>query len=825
VSVGITTSLSGFISTAGLTIDASGEVGYGSDSYYYYLEWSTNGGASYITKDQDNGTSRAAISLSFVTGALALGTTCKVRLRYRSYSSYSGWGDYETLQEITVIATAVPVAPTVDSTATGYHDLTPVLDWGDVTGAQTYDIEYGTIDGTPEVTSLPDSTYTLPTQTPGAEVSWRVRAVNGNGTGAWSSTWTVDILDVPSTPTLSLPEDSATSQAVKPTLTWADGGDESNAASSYKVYLDNSNGSTLVSTQSGLTYVPNASLNYNTVYSWTVVAVNEAGQSSPATIISFTTVAVTVGEPVSQTDFTRRLMAISGNGFYYEDDDGQMRRLYGLELDLTEKIMMCAAYNSVFIANGSDKKVVDFVSAKLDLSAIPAGADRPFNGDKLTGDAGAQMSVTHWPGGKVVYGVMLTTDSFVGTETLVLNGVAITPDVGATAETYGSPFWYYDWQEDEPAVNTNMPANSSVVFLYGGRIVLLDRNLWYMSEAGDPFNFSYAADNANSAVAGVPTEAGKIGDQLIGGFPFKDGYLVLGCVSSLWVLTGNPMAGGSQQELTRAANMFSATSFCYGDTDGNDEAYILGTNGIHRINADWSVENLSIPMIPNLVEDLQLNPNDHRVSMAYDKKRHGVEINIAVIATGETTAYWFDLRTKGFFPETIESSIAPSSLHYYDAQAEDKRDVMVGCVDGVIRRYDATQKYDETGWTFAENKKAISGEVLIGPIQISNSRNFYAILDRLSFVLAGGSSGGSQADTDSVAWDICVANTAEDVLEKAVAGDFFTSGTITGAGRARDTRPRIAGVFAAIKLSNVTVDETWALEEVLAEVSDGGRIR
>lgn len=88
----------------------------------------------------------------------------------------------------------VPTAPTLSAPANAavLDDTTPEFSWQAVPGATSYDIEIrATLTGTPTATGITGTTYT-----PGADLSnvvvysWRVRAVNAAGAGAWSVTRT-----------------------------------------------------------------------------------------------------------------------------------------------------------------------------------------------------------------------------------------------------------------------------------------------------------------------------------------------------------------------------------------------------------------------------------------------------------------------------------------------------------------------------------------------------------------------------------------------------------------------------------------------------------
>lgn len=88
---------------------------------------------------------------------------------------------------------AVPDAPalTAPANAAVLDDTTPEFSWQAVPGAVTYDIEIrATLTGTPTATGIAGTTYTPSALDAFTAYSWRVRAVNAVGAGAWSATRT-----------------------------------------------------------------------------------------------------------------------------------------------------------------------------------------------------------------------------------------------------------------------------------------------------------------------------------------------------------------------------------------------------------------------------------------------------------------------------------------------------------------------------------------------------------------------------------------------------------------------------------------------------------
>ena len=96
--------------------------------------------------------------------------------------------------------------------------------------------------------------------------------------------------NLPGAPTLVAPADAAINQSVAPLLTWT-AATAGGVPAAYNIYLDTTDGSTLIGTSTTTSYTPTTALNWNTTYYWKVTASNNAGESVASDVRSFTTMA------------------------------------------------------------------------------------------------------------------------------------------------------------------------------------------------------------------------------------------------------------------------------------------------------------------------------------------------------------------------------------------------------------------------------------------------------------------------------------------------------------------------------------------------------
>ena len=543
---------------------------------------------------------------------------------------------------------------------------------------------------------------------------------------------------------------------------------------------------------------------------------------------------------VDITDITtiKRLVAAGNDDIYYEDLDvaaGTMTELdtSGGAIDTSDQLNMFEAFQKVFVVNGTNLKVADFVNYKLSTADIrPNDVTNvaPIKGTVLTGGTtGAKMLVDYCDatnGAALVYGYVISgtfdDDDEVVTGTNAsgtVTAVSFTLDAAPAA----NPHWY-DWTvfNNDTAYGT-MPAKAYLGCLYRGRCVLAGNanypHQWYMSKTADPFNWVYASTDPLSAVAGNNADAGEIGDIIRALVPYKDEYLLFGCASSLWMLTGDPAGGGVITEIDLTVGMFGANSWCF---DGDGNLYFWGTGGIYKSPLGFrSVENLTEIHLPDLLADEDVNSTTHRITMGYDIKRHGIVICITKLSDGTNSNYWYDLKLKGFFPETYPEECGAYSQYYYSANDNDYADLLVGCKDGYIRKFDNDKDDDIGGSDEAINSYAV------WPIQhLSEDNDKQGKLTSLTIECAGGAAGGVFDDTDGVSYDIHVADDAETLIEDIRDGATpIATGTLTGTGRKARIRTKLRGAWLGIKFYNSTSTETWAINRVFATIQEAGRIR
>ena len=552
--------------------------------------------------------------------------------------------------------------------------------------------------------------------------------------------------------------------------------------------------------------------------------------------------AVDITDPVAY----KRLVAAGNDDIYYEDIDVAAGTMTELDtsavagqssgaIDTSDNLMMFELLQKVFVANGSKLRVADFVNTKLTSNA-EITTYLPSHGDILTQNQGssniAYMVVDYisaWASSKhLIYGYAYYSGSataFITTSDIVDadSNVVLAAD-DHTVTPVAAPHWY-DWTvyNGDETTYGSLPDKAYLGCNYRGRAVLSGDpehpHQWNMARQLNPWDWAYAANDAQSPVAGGNSDAGEIGDIIRALIPYKDDYLVCGCASTMWYIAGDPAEGGSINELDLTVGIFGGQSWCF---DGSGNLYFFGTNGLYKTTVPGKPVCISEIQLPKLIKDEDVDPSTHRITLAYDRTRIGILVCITKLSDGSNSNYWYDLQTEGFFPETYPDECGPYSLMFYGANDTAYRDLLVGCKDGYIRKFDETAKSDDVGPT----DDAIDSYVGFGPLQINNDSTLRGKISGINLVTAGSGVSGDSSDSNDVTCKIFVDKNAEDVYVKLAAGTTPNVSKIfkaPGRQRGYTIKQKLVGVYVGVELRNSTAAQTWGFEQLMIKAKPIGK--
>ena len=282
---------------------------------------------------------------------------------------------------------ATNLSPT--DTATNVS-VTPTLSWSAVSGATGYKVFYGTDSTTTTALAETASTsVTLPTLQNGTQYYWKVVPTNarGDATGCGNAISFTTIVAAPGCATGLTPTDGTTGVSLTTSLSWT----AANGATSYKVYFDDSNATTLIYTGSN-TSIAAPTLQNGTQYYWKVVPINAGGSANGCTPISFTT----IQNPAGSVFITGNTVTVSKNAYLYlEKDFTNTGGSVTLNSDSNEFASMIVAGTAT--GNITYNKYVNYVgSDEWDLVGSPV-VNQSISGFVTTNDDPLAVDTTSNP--------------------------------------------------------------------------------------------------------------------------------------------------------------------------------------------------------------------------------------------------------------------------------------------------------------------------------------------------------------------------------------------------------------------------------------------
>lgn len=365
------------------------------------------------------------------------------------------------------------------------------------------------------------------------------------------------------------------------------------------------------------------------------------------------------------------------------------------------------------------------------------------------------------------------------------------------------------------ATDGTLPVGCSMIARYRDRIVLAgdpnDANELYMSRVGDPLDWDFAVtDDIGAAFKmSAQDQAGIVGEPITAIMPYNDDNLFVGCRNSLYILRGDPMAGGRFDSVSRVIGVVGRTAWCHGPMG---EIIWLSRNGLYMANPKClSCEpvNLSKDSLPQELQDL--NPSLYILSLGYDIRHQGVVIGITPNSAStsampaETKHWFFDWKTKGFFPESYPTKgNNPTCMMWLNAANGEDSCLLLGTYGGDI------VKHSSSAWT--DLGTAFTSYAKLGPFPLGDGISD-GMVTRLRARLA--------ADSNSVTWTLYTDDTAEGAIAATTAAQ---TGAFTSTEESFAT-PRARGEYGVLKLQPTTSGQPWSFESVILEASVLGRAR
>lgn len=263
---------------------------------------------------------------------------------------------------------------------------------------------------------------------------------------------------------------------------------------------------------------------------------------------------------------------------------------------------------------------------------------------------------------------------------------------------------FMDPGDEEETSHGEFPRGNHLLARYLGRMVLAGKppHIHWMSRAGEPRDFDYFSDAGTDpdpakAVNGQFAEYGALSGSITALVSFSDDYLLFGQRSELYRLVGDPLAGGRIVNISNIVGILDRFAWC---VTPESALIFMDSEGLFMLEPGGG--GFPIPISQGLIpsELRGIDTLQNRVDLVYDPVGTGVHIFIMPRAGAGTRHWWFDWRTKGFWPISLASDYAPRAAIWYDGDGITDRGTIIASQDGWLRHFDEEASTDDEN-TFA----------------------------------------------------------------------------------------------------------------------------
>lgn len=324
--------------------------------------------------------------------------------------------------------------------------------------------------------------------------------------------------------------------------------------------------------------------------------------------------------------------------------------------------------------------------------------------------------------------------------------------------------------------------------LYRGRIAMSglreDPQNWFLAKSGDPLDWDYspATSSALQAVAGNNSNAGLLGDVVTALCPYLDDVMLIGGATSLWIMRGDPAAGGLIDNVSRTIGIIGPDSWCW---DSVGIFYFMAVNGLYRLtSSSGTPELISKKRLDKTFGDIDIATN--RIMLVYDPHWQGVHIFISPQSqpTTASTHWWWDERTDSFHKDQYPIVHGPTSVLAFEGDIPSETAILMGGYDSFVRQFDET--------VFSDDGTNINSFVRFTPIVIGGVMGS-SLIDDINLIL--------DQQSDNVTIKVWSGDTVEEAERLADAGGAPRFSRIITSGRNSAIRNRRAANAFIIELS------------------------
>ncbi len=362
------------------------------------------------------------------------------------------------------------------------------------------------------------------------------------------------------------------------------------------------------------------------------------------------------------------------------------------------------------------------------------------------------------------------------------------------------------------ATKGTLPDKCELVCTYRGRIVLArpaaNKAQAFMSRVNDPLDWEYGSTNTVSTKAYALTAAdvGQPPEPITALAPYQDDYLIIGCERAIYMMEGDPGAGGSLQVVSQGTGILGPRAWCF---DDQGSLYFMGSSGLYvmaRNTRDYQPIGHR-----RLVQFLdRVNLATTKIQMAYDAFKSCVHIFLTPLdTTVQGTHVVYQPPMDAFWIDKYPTAFGPYALARMHGQAdEDRRFVFIGS-DGYIRRPSDTARSDDG--------TSITTQVRFPALELAGG----SVESMATEVQAHGVDGSGPLSWSWLTAGSCDQVNRADPSTAVRSGVWFTDAD----GFQRGTSLRVRGGAHQLVVTQDSATDAWGLEHVMAWIRPESRRR
>jgi hypothetical protein len=324
----------------------------------------------------------------------------------------------------------------------------------------------------------------------------------------------------------------------------------------------------------------------------------------------------------------------------------------------------------------------------------------------------------------------------------------------------------------------------------------------YSPRQGTPTDWDYAPAQADQGMAWQSGGSNQqIFEPITSLIDHGTNCLIVGCQDSMYVVSGNPTAGGQVYQTGAMVGPLMQSAWC---KDMRNNTWMLTRAGLCMIPSGCPDRNFTPTMVsaeslPHDLLAIRPEAGDH-VSVACDIRWQGLHVYVDY-ASGTDAAYFYDFRAGGFWPMSFATGTMRLGAVLKGASTSTKSSLLMLKDDGTVYQFDSG------------SSESVDSYLLYGPIPLAPEGHEGRLADIMAVL---------SDNSGSVAPTIYTGDSEQETVIAAIAG---SAPSVTLGNWTRDTsplrqsqywqQPMSSGQCFVLRVDDVSSAD-WGIEKIEA---------